>query len=126
MRRPITLAVLVICAAVVLAVVLTGCGGSSGTTAPAASTSGGSAPAAGGATVTEQGFAFSPTSVTVKVGDTVTFTNQDSAAHEVLIDSQDLGSQAQGASVTWKATKAGSFPFSCKIHPSMTGSVVVQ
>ena len=89
-----------------------------GTTTPAAS--------AGGATVTEANIAFSPTSVTVKVGDTVTFENKDSAPHDVKIDGQDLGNQAPGATVTWKATKAGTFPFSCIIHPSMTGEVVVQ
>jgi plastocyanin len=126
MRRPTIYTALLICAVVVLATVLTGCGGSTGAPPPPTGTSSGSAPAAGGATVTEQNFAFNPASVTVKVGDTVTFTNQDSAAHEVLIDGQDLGSQAQGASVTWKATKAGTFPFSCKIHPSMTGQVTVQ
>jgi len=70
--------------------------------------------------------AFSPTTATVKVGDTVTFQNKDSAAHDVTIDGQDLGNQPTGATVTWKAAKAGTFPFSCTIHPSMTGQVVVQ
>jgi plastocyanin len=80
---------------------------------------------AGGSTVVEKGFAFSPNTLTVNVGDTVTFTNQDSAAHEVSIDGQDLGQQATGKSVTWKATTAGTFPFKCIIHPSMTGQVTV-
>jgi plastocyanin len=86
------------------------------------STSGGGA---GGTTVVEKNFAFSPNALTVNVGDTVTFTNQDSATHEVSIDGKDLGQQATGQSVTWKAATAGTFPFKCIIHPSMTGRVTV-
>jgi plastocyanin len=78
-----------------------------------------------GTTIVEKNFAFSPNTLTVNVGDTVTFTNQDSAAHDVSIDTQNLGQQATGQSVTWKATKAGTFPFSCLIHPSMTGQITV-
>jgi OOP family OmpA-OmpF porin len=119
----------VLIALALAALVLSACAsGGSSTTTPA--TGGGSAPApaasGGGATVTEANLAFSPTSVTVKVGDTVTFENKDSAPHDVKIDGQDLGNQAPGATVTWKATKAGTFPFSCTIHPSMTGQVVVE
>ena len=119
----------VLIALALAALVLSACAsGGSSTTTPA--TGGGSAPppaaSGGGATVTEANLAFSPTSVTVKVGDTVTFENKDSAPHDVKIDGQDLGNQAPGATVTWKATKAGTFPFSCTIHPSMTGQVVVE
>ena len=119
----------VLVALALTALVLSACSSSgSSTTAPA--TGGGSAPppaaSGGGSTVTEANLAFSPTSVTVKVGDTVTFENKDSAPHDVKIDGQDLGNQAPGATVTWKATKAGTFPFSCTIHPSMTGQVVVE
>ena len=96
------------------------------TPAPPATSGSSTTPATGGATVAEANFAFDPTSVTVKVGDTVTFTNKDSAAHDVKIDGQDLGNQPAGATVTWKATKAGTFPFVCTIHPSMTGQVTVQ
>ena len=112
---------------------IAGCGGSASapsgsSTAPSGATGGATGGTTGGAavTVTEQNFAFSPSAVTAKVGDTITFTNNDSATHEVKIDGKDLGQQAQGASVTWTATKAGSFPFSCVIHPNMTGTVTVQ
>ena len=117
---------------------LAGCGGgastpSGGASAPPA-TGGSSAPPAttggstggGTVTVTEANFAFSPASVSAKVGDTITFTNNDTATHEVKIDGKDLGQQAQGASVTWTASKAGSFPFVCVIHPNMTGTVTVK
>lgn len=114
-----------------LVVALAGCasgGGSTGGgygTTPAGGSSGGTT-STSGTTITEQNFAFSPSTLTVKVGDTVTFTNKDTAPHNVKIDGQELGSQGQGESKTWKATKAGSFPFSCVIHPSMTGQITVQ
>lgn len=113
---------LIVVVLVALTVILASCGASS----PSNTGSTGGAGSGGGVTVTEKGFAFSPASVTVKVGDTVTFTNEDSAPHEVTIDGKDLGSQTQGASVTWKAEKAGTFPYSCVIHPSMTGEVTVE
>lgn len=90
-------------------------------------------PAPTGAPAQEQGtvismedFAFVPSTPTVKVGDTVTFVNNDSAPHRVSIDGQDLGEQAKGEKVEWTATKAGTFPFSCTIHPAMTGQITVQ
>jgi plastocyanin len=44
----------------------------------------------------------------------------------VRIDGKELGEQAQGASVTWKAEKAGTYPYTCTIHPSMSGTIVVK
>jgi len=97
-----------------------GSSGGSGTT--------GEPPAAGsgGLTVVERNFAFEPSSLEVKVGDTVTFVNEDSAPHVVSIDGKDLGNQNQGDSVSWTAEKAGEFPYVCTIHPSMTGTIVVR
>jgi plastocyanin len=110
-----------------LALALVGCsGGSASTTTPATT-----APAAGGSssagpTVVEKGFAFEPATLDVKVGDTVTFKNEDSAPHNVKIDGKELGMQDPGASVSWTAEKAGSFPYTCTIHPSMNGQIVVK
>ena len=117
-----------ILAAVVLLgmlVVLAACGssGTSGGTSGSGSSGGTSA---GGTTITEQNFAFNPGSSTVNVGDTVTFVNKDSADHHVVVGTTDLGVQASGASVTWKATTAGNFPLKCIIHPTMTGDITVK
>jgi plastocyanin len=119
--------ILAVCLAVLIAVALVGCSGggssSGGTTGSSTSTGGTSTPAL---TITEQNLQFNPPSITAKVGDTVTFTNNDSAPHNVKIDGQELGSQNQGESKTWNATKAGSFAYSCTIHPSMTGVITVN
>ena len=100
-----------------------GCGGSS-TTGTDGGTSGGTGPA--GMTVVEKDLAFDPASLTVGVGDSVTFENLDSAPHNVSIDGRELGTQSQGEIVTWTAEEAGTFPYSCTIHPSMTGEIIVK
>jgi len=106
---------------VLLGVGLVGCGSKAGTGTPATTPTTGQA-----VTIVEQDYAFTPSSLTVKVGDVVTFVNKDSTVHRVSIDGQDLGQQSTGKSVTWTATKAGTFPFSCTIHPDMTGQMTVQ
>jgi plastocyanin len=111
----------------VLVLALVGCsGGSSSTTNPPSSGTTTVDKPATGATVVEKGFAFEPATLDVKVGDTVTFKNEDSAPHNVSIDGKELGSQDPGASVTWTAEKAGTFPYTCTIHPSMNGTIVVK
>jgi len=115
-------------AALVLAalLILVGCSGYG-----ESDTSGGGEGAAGGTglaglTVVEQNLAFEPSSLNVKVGDSVTFENLDAAPHNVSIDGKELGTQNQGDVVSWTAEKAGTFPYSCTIHPSMTGEIVVK
>lgn len=76
--------------------------------------------------VVERGFAFEPASVTVKVGDVVTWTNEDAAAHDVEIDGTQLGAHQQGQSVTWTAESPGTYPYLCTIHPEMKGEVIVE
>ena len=73
------------------------------------------------------GFAFDPASVTVKVGTTVKWINQDSAAHTVTADdgSWNSGSLAKGQSFSQVFTQAGTYTYQCTVHPSMKGTVVV-
>jgi plastocyanin len=84
--------------------------------------------AAGSQTVPIKGFAFKPATVTVNVGDTVTWTNQDTAPHTATASdgSFDTGSLSKGASGSHKFSQAGSFAYICSIHPNMKGTVVVK
>ena len=85
--------------------------------------------ASGGAQVALQNFAFSPASVTVKVGDTVTWTNKDSTGHTVASDDGTTftsPTMATGATFSFTFTKAGTYAYHCSIHPNMKGTVVVQ
>ncbi len=81
-----------------------------------------------GSTVTIDNFAFSPGSITVSAGTTVTWVNNDTAAHTVTADdgSFDSGNLAPGDSFTHTFTSAGSFSYHCNYHPNMVATVVVN
>jgi plastocyanin len=72
--------------------------------------------------------AYDPARVTVKIGDTVTWVNQDSPQHDVVADNGEFKSSLfdKGATFSYTFTKAGTYPYHCSIHPGMTGTVVVQ
>ncbi|MFB7378366.1 cupredoxin domain-containing protein [Kitasatospora purpeofusca] len=97
----------------------------------AASASGSSAPA-GAVTVTIKDFKFDPATITVAPGTAITVTNQDSAGHTLTAlapnaGAFDTGLLEQGRSATITApTTPGSYPFHCDVHPTMTGTLVVQ
>lgn len=78
--------------------------------------------------VTIQNFAFSPATLTVKVGDKVTWTNQDSAPHSATADdnSFDTGVLRQGQSGSITFSKPGTYTYHCSVHPMMKGIIVVQ
>lgn len=74
-------------------------------------------------------FAFDPSTVTAKVGDTITWTNNDTAGHTVTVDSQsscDTGTIASGATGSLTFTAAGTYAFHCKIHSSMHGTITIS
>ena len=78
--------------------------------------------------VTIQNFTYSPETLTVKVGDTVTWTNQDSAGHSATADdgSFDTGVLAKGQSGSVTFDKAGTYTYYCSVHPRMKGTIIVQ
>jgi plastocyanin len=79
-------------------------------------------------TINIQNFAFSPASLTVPKGTTVTWVNEDSANHQVVSDSQGLftsNSLPKGASYSFKFDTPGTYPYHCSIHPSMKGTIIV-
>ncbi len=75
-----------------------------------------------------RGFKFAPQDVTVKVGDTVIWANEDAAPHTVESSDNVLKSDTLSKGDTYKYTftKAGKHDYICAIHPSMHGSVTVQ
>ncbi|MGZ8437179.1 MAG: cupredoxin domain-containing protein [Candidatus Limnocylindrales bacterium] len=125
---------------------LAACSSSGATTAPsvaapsaAASTAASSPAAGGGAACTQnatagavavsiKGFAFNPADIQAKVGDTITFTNNDTAPHSATLDdgSCSTGTISPGSADGLTFTAAGTYPFHCKIHPSMKGTITVS
>jgi plastocyanin len=81
--------------------------------------------AAGSAGVSMRNFAFSPSSVRVNVGDSVTWTNQDPAPHNAKGSGVSTPTIKKGQSASQTFSKAGTFSYICTIHPSMHGTVVV-
>ena len=70
---------------------------------------------------------FSPNPVEVKVGETVTWINDDSGRHTVTSKDGVFNSElmGKGQSFSYTFDKAGEYPYSCSPHPSMVGTVVV-
>jgi len=75
-----------------------------------------------------QNSAFAPTSTTIKVGDTVTWTNRDAFSHTSTSDTGawDTGVIVAGASGSFTFVSAGTFAYHCSIHSFMKGTVTVQ
>ena len=125
-----------------LSLAFAACGGGGGSAAPSAAASpapvdsAGAGPVctvlvdvpAGDVAATIAGNAFDPASISATAGQSVTFTNQDGVAHTVTFDDGacDSGNIAGGASATIQVDAAGSYPFHCAIHPSMTGTIEVS
>ena len=86
------------------------------------------ATAAASTTVTIEGFAFSPKSITVDVGDTVTWRNNDDVAHSATAEdgSFDTGTFGNGRSRSETFDTAGTFQYICTPHPFMKGTVEVN
>jgi plastocyanin len=78
--------------------------------------------------VTIKGFAYSPSSITVKKGTTVTWTNQDSVEHNVVSE-QEGGPKSdllkKGGTFSFTFDKIGTFTYICSVHPQMKGTVTV-
>jgi plastocyanin len=70
---------------------------------------------------------FSPNPVKVKVGETVTWINDDSGIHTVTSKDGvfDSGMMGKGQSFSFTFDKAGEYSYHCEPHPSMVGTVVV-
>ena len=106
------------------AAALAGCGSSESD--DSGSSSGGDG---GGTTITMASNAFDPETVTAKVGDTVSFKNDDGYDHNVRstsgdskIDIDDFDSGSKTATLD----KAGTVDFECTLHDGMEGSIEVE
>ena len=77
---------------------------------------------------------YIPSSVTINAGDTVEWTNSDTAAHTVTGGSPAEGPSGVfdsslvlgGASYAYTFEEAGSFDYFCMVHPWMVGNVQVN
>jgi plastocyanin len=97
--------------------------------APVTTPAPGPAPTGSPVSVKIAQLAFSPASVTVPVGGTVTWTNSDAVDHTVTsMGRGPLGSATMNAGGTYSYTftTAGTYMYYCAVHPDMMGTVVVS
>jgi len=90
--------------------------------------------ASGGQACVTANNCFDPSNVQVAPGDTVTWTNSDTASHTVTSGNPndnttgtvfDSGLVKAGGTFSFKFTDAGTFNYFCQVHPWMTGMVTV-
>ena len=74
-------------------------------------------------------YKYSPASLTVNVGDTITWTNMDTAPHTVTVTNGplkfDSGTMQKGDTFSYTFKEAGTYLYYCAVHPDMKASVTV-
>ena len=106
------------------AIALGGCSLYGGSNSPSSSTS--PASSVDSNAVNIQNFAFNPGTMTVKKGTTVTWANNDSAQHQIKSTTFNSSQLSKGQSFSFTFNDAGTFDYSCAIHPSMLGKIIVE
>jgi plastocyanin len=111
-------------------------GGDSGNGGSSTGQSGGDGSSSGGgATVSMESIQFSPKDLTVKPGETITFTNDESIPHDVHkqsgpggdFSSGPDGGMQQGDTFDLKLDKPGKYEYVCHVHaPGMAGTITVK
>jgi plastocyanin len=73
-------------------------------------------------------FAFTPGEVTVKAGTQVSWINHDDIPHTVDSTQGKFKSAALDTDdkFQFRFTEPGEYPFYCRMHPKMTGKIIVQ
>ena len=117
--------------AVMLVFVSVACSKSSSST-PSGGSSGSSSCTADNATALSgslsiKDFAFHPDCFKVSAGSTISVNNQDTTTHTFTSDGTNVNvSLDAGTTQTATAPAAGTYPFHCNIHPTMTGTFIVS
>lgn len=71
---------------------------------------------------------FNPPVLQAKVGNTITFINNDTVAHTATAENGAFNTDVlnPGQSKTWKAVKPGRYLYSCFLHPEMHGEIDIS
>ncbi|MGI8659673.1 MAG: cupredoxin domain-containing protein [Thermoleophilaceae bacterium] len=119
---------LVVCLMLAFGATAAGCGGDE-------KDGGGGGGGGGGASeVSMKGLAFEPADITVKAGDTVTWTNDEAVGHDVTkeggpgpeFSSGDPGGMQEGDTFEQTFDMPGMIEYVCTVHSNMTGTVNVE
>jgi len=81
-------------------------------------------------TVLIHNFAFEPENLTVRKGDTVSWTNKDFAPHNITRNERDESTTKLSTNMSsgekFTMTINSGFDYLCGLHPSMTGKILIQ
>jgi len=78
-------------------------------------------------TVSIESFSFKPNSLTISTGITVTWINNDNVDHTVTAEGIfDSGVLDKGETFEYTFNESGTYNYTCTIHPSMSGTIIVQ
>jgi plastocyanin len=79
-------------------------------------------------TVMMDSSAFSPRSLTVKLGDSVVWVNTDPFPHTATSRTAKFDSRRvpAGGSWTYRTERKGTFDYVCTLHPGMKGTLTVE
>lgn len=115
----------------VFTLAISACGEEKSTTDGTASTtsaSGSTSTSANSSVVNISGSAFDPAELTVAVGTTVTWSNNDSLTHTVTASGGafNSGDMKRGQNFGYTFNEPGTFEYGCTIHPAMQGTVIVK
>ena len=73
--------------------------------------------------VIQKGRHFTPPEITIKAGDSLTFTNDDEFIHQIYVEAPsfafDSDERNPGQDITETFTASGTFEVRCHIHPKM-------
>ena len=81
------------------------------------------------AEVVIEDYSFSPSTLTLPAGTTVTWTNRDSMPHTVISAGNRFPKSAMlkpGQSYSSNFAAPGTYSYFCSIHPRMTGKIIVK
>ncbi|MCP9489545.1 MAG: plastocyanin/azurin family copper-binding protein [Solirubrobacteraceae bacterium MAG38_C4-C5] len=106
---------------------LAGCGGGDDGPAAGEGTANGAESEGGGVQVAMEGIAYAPTDVEVRVGQPVTWTNNDEVMHDVIASGGEFESElfGEGETYSFTPTEPGTIDYVCSIHPNMMASITV-
>ncbi len=76
-------------------------------------------------TINMSGDAFNPQTLNARVGDKITWVNQDAVPHNVTGGPLDSGTMMPNATYTTVLTQQGTIQYQCTFHPGMTGTLQV-
>ena len=69
---------------------------------------------------------YRPGVVTINVGDTVTWVNDDDVSHDAVGNGWSTSLLGYYESDSVRFRRAGRFPYTCSIHPQMRSAVIVR